>query len=85
MSGFRYVSKIRNLKRNSLKRSGKESIVKTRKNDHLSEGLHITFDVGVGLRGVMANLLDCDLAESGFERQSRYYVHFSTHTRFFMQ
>ena len=32
------------------------------------------------LRGVVANVLDCDIAESEFELQLRYYIHFLTNT-----
>ena len=32
----------------------------------------------VRLRGVEANVLHCDIVVSGFDHQSRYYVHFYT-------
>ena len=32
------------------------------------------------LRGVVANVLDCNIVVSEFELQSRYYVHFHTNT-----
>ena len=31
-------------------------------------------------RGVVANMLDCDIVVSEFELQSRYYVHLRTNT-----
>ena len=34
----------------------------------------------MSLRGVVANVLDCDIVKSEFELQSRYYVHFLTNT-----
>ena len=30
--------------------------------------------------GVVANVLDCDIAVSEFELQPRYYIHFRTYT-----
>ena len=32
----------------------------------------------MGLRGIVANVLDCGLEVNEFEFQSRYYVHFRT-------
>ena len=34
----------------------------------------------VSPRGVVANVLDCEIVVSKFERQSHYYVHFRTYT-----
>ena len=32
------------------------------------------------LRGLVPNILDCDIVEGEFELQSRYYVHFRINT-----
>ena len=32
------------------------------------------------LRGVVANMLNCDIVVNEFKFESRYYVHFSTYT-----
>ena len=36
--------------------------------------------MSASLRGVVANVLDCDIIVSEFEIQSRYYVHFQINT-----
>ena len=41
--------------------------------------MHYYYSEG-SLHGVVADVLDCDLVESEFELQLRYYVHFQTNT-----